>query len=491
MNILAIDQGTTSSRAFIFNEQFDVVSHAQQNFEQHFPHSGWVEHDPKDIIDSVIQCCEAAVQQAGLHFKDITTIGITNQRETTVVWDKKTGKPVNPAIVWQDRRTSDYCRELKQKISEQDIQNKTGLLLDPYFSASKIHWILQHIDNGFERANNGELLFGTIDSFLLWHITAGKVHATDVSNAARTLLFNINTLQWDDELLKLFDIPHIMLPSVKNNADDFGLTDSTVFGFEIPINAMVGDQQGALVGQACCQPGMVKSTYGTGCFVIWNTGDDIIQSKNRLLSTIGYRNNKTQYALEGSIFSAGVTVKWLRDQLGLIQHAAQTERIAQSVADNDGVYLVPAFTGLGAPYWNPDVRAALLGMSRGTQSAHIVRAGLEAIAYQTKDLFLAMAHDGAAAPTEIRVDGGMVQNNWFLQFLADMLDVPVVRPKMTETTVMGAAFLAAVKVGQLRMQDLAQYWQQDRRFEPKMTASSRDSLYDGWRSAVGQMLSSR
>lgn len=490
MNILSIDQGTTSTRAFIFNSDFQIVSVAQKEFTQHFPHSGWVEHDPEEIWQSVLDCCNEVVQKAGVTFSDITCIGITNQRETTVVWDKKTGEVIFPAIVWQDRRTSDYCRELKKNYSEKDIQKKTGLLLDPYFSASKIQWILNHVDNGKMRAQAGELAFGTIDSFLLWRLTGGKVHATDVTNASRTLLMDIQQLQWDQKLLQLFDVPDSMLPEIKNNADDFGVTDANLFGVEIPICAMVGDQQGALVGQACLQPGMVKSTYGTGCFAILNTGGEIVQSKNRLLSTVAFRTDKTQYALEGSIFSAGVNVEWMRDNLKLISSASETEAIVNSIDDTGGVYFVPAFTGLGAPYWNPDVRAAIFGMSRGTETAHIVRAGLESIAYQTKDLLDAMIADGAISLTEIRVDGGMVKNNWLMQFLADILDVPVVRPTVTETTVLGAAFLAAVKAGQLAMNDINNYWHEESRFTPQMTESKRDDLFNGWQRAVAQTLRS-
>lgn len=483
MNILAIDQGTTSSRAIIFDKQFRPIATVRQKFKQFFPHSGWVEHDVEEIWRTVVDCCKNAVAQAGITFADITAIGITNQRETTVVWDKKTGEAIYPAIVWQDRRTAKFCAELKQHFSERTLHEKSGLLLDPYFSASKLRWILDNTQH------SGELAFGTIDTFLLWRLTGGKQHVTDATNASRTLLFNLEQQAWDSDLLALFDIPESLLPIVKNNADDFGVTDPSIFGVQIPITAMVGDQQGALVGQACLEPGMVKSTYGTGCFVVLNTGDTQVHSDNKMLATVGYRlNGSVKYALEGSIFAAGVVVKWLRDKMGFYEHARDSEAIASSVKDTGGVFFVPAFTGLGAPHWNPDARAAIFGMSQGTERAHIVRAGLEAIAYQTQDLLTAMRHDGASAITELRVDGGMVSNNWLMQFLADTLDLPVVRASMPETTALGAAYLAAIGAGKLQLDEIKNFWQTDQRFEPTMSQSVRSALYSGWQEAVSSTL---
>lgn len=479
---LAIDQGTTSSRAIVFDERFQPVSIAQEDFTQIFPHSGWVEHDPEEIWQTVVSCCKQAVADADLLFADITAIGITNQRETTVVWDKHTGAPVYPAIVWQDRRTSDYCAELRREYNESEIHSKTGLLLDSYFSASKIDWILNNCDH------SGDLAFGTIDCFLLWRLTGGQVHATDATNASRTLMYNIKKQCWDDDLIDIFQIPKSMLPTVKNNADDFGETDAKIFGVSIPIRAMVGDQQAALFGQACTEPGMIKCTYGTGCFLVLNTGDLQIRSTNKLLATIGYRlQDKANYALEGSIFSAGVTIKWLRDKMGFIERASDSEAIATSVADNGGVYFVPAFTGLGAPHWSPNARAAIVGISRGTEQAHIVRAALEAVAFQTKDLLVAMLADGVNNITELRVDGGMVANDWLMQFLADMLDIPVVRSKVLETTALGAAYLAAIGSGQLSVADLKSFWQHERRFEPSMKASEREQMYAIWKLEVAKL----
>lgn len=472
---LAIDQGTTSSRAIIFNEEFQSIATAQKEVKQYFPHSGWVEHDPEDIWQGVVACCKKAVSDAGLKFSDITAIGITNQRETTVVWDKKTGLSIHPAIVWQDRRTSDYCSELSQQYDEHDIHKKTGLLFDPYFSASKVRWILNHCDH------SGDIAFGTIDSFLLWRLTGGRVHATDASNASRTLMYNIESQCWDSDLIEVFQVEKSMLPVVNNNADDYGVTDPKIFGVSIPITAMVGDQQGALFGQACLDPGMVKCTYGTGCFMVLNTGEHQVRSQNKMLATVGYRlNDKVSYAIEGSIFSAGVTIKWLRDKMKFIDHASDSEAMAASVTDNGGVCFVPAFTGLGAPHWNPDARAAIVGMSRGTEREHIVRAALESVAYQTKDLLHAMLADGANSINELRVDGGMVANNWLMQFLADILDMPVVCTKVLETTALGAAYLAAIGAGELAIEDVKKYWQEDRRFEPAMAASKRVDLYATW-----------
>lgn len=489
-HILAIDQGTTSSRALVFDAQFQIVGMAEFDFQQFFPHSGWVEHDPDEIWRGVVRCCRESVAKAGLTFHDIDAIGITNQRETTVQWDRQTGEVIHPAIVWQDRRTSEYCRSLRESISAHTIQQKTGLLLDPYFSATKIHWLLHNVPDAMQRAQGGELAFGTIDAFLLWRLTGGRVHATDASNAARTLLFNLEQQGWDQTLLDLFDIPRAILPEVYDNTAQFGVVDAAIFGVEIPITAMVGDQQGALVGQECLRPGMLKSTYGTGCFVVLNTGDQVVHSDHQLLSTVGYRHQTPTFALEGSIFSAGVIVKWMRDQLHLFQHPADTERMAQAIPDTDGVYLVPAFTGLGAPYWDPDARAAFYGMSRGTTSAHLVRAGLESIVYQTYDLLLAMSADGAHAVTELRVDGKMAENSWLMQYLADIIQVPVVRPQSLETTALGAAFLAAVGRGHLTLIDISDYWTQAAQFVPQCSQTVRDARYAGWQDAVHRTLTS-
>lgn len=475
MYYLSIDQGTTSSRAIVFNEQFQPVASAQKELKQFFPQSGWVEHDPEEIWLSVIECCKKAVSNSGLHFSQITAIGITNQRETTVIWDKKTGIPIHNAIVWQDRRGSDYCLQLLKQYDERLVQQKTGLLLDPYFSASKIHWLLNQVKHG------SDLAFGTVDTFLLWRLTGGRAHATDATNASRTLLFNIKNQSWDADLIELFGVDGVALPAVKNTADSFGLTQSDIFGVSIPITAMVGDQQSALFGQVCLAPGMVKATYGTGCFMVLNSGDRQICSQNKMLATVAYRmDGKVSYALEGSIFSAGVTIKWLRDKMQLINNAADSEAMARTVADNGGVYLIPAFTGLGAPHWNPEARAAIVGMSQATERAHIVRAGLEAVAYQTKDLLMAMQADGVASIKALRVDGGMVANDWLMQFLADILDLPVVRAKVSETTALGAAYLAAIGADNLSVAEVEHYWQEGRRFEPSMKDSLREQLYAAW-----------
>ncbi len=483
--LLAIDQGTTSSRAIIFNTESDQRVTSQQEFKQYFPQDGWVEHDPEDIWQTVRDCCVDALKQANLQASDISAIGITNQRETTVVWDRQTGEPVYKAIVWQDRRTSEFCQQLKDQGKETLVSDLTGLLLDPYFSASKIAWILDHVDGARAKAERGELAFGTIDTFLLWRLTDGHVHATDATNASRTALFNIHTQNWDTELLKLFNVPESLLPEVKNSADNFGNTSASLFNGEVPIYSMVGDQQAALVGQACFQPGMAKSTYGTGCFLVLNTGDHALQSQHKLLTTVAYRlNGHTTYALEGSIFVAGAAVQWLRDGIHLIKSAGETEALAQQTAEAHGVFLVPAFTGLGAPYWDPDARGAIFGLTRDTGIKEIVTAALQSVCYQTKDLQKAMESDGQR-PTALRVDGGMVANNWVLQFLANILGAEVDRPTIIETTALGAAYLAGLQAGVFSsLEDIANRWRLEQRFSPNWSKEKRDGYYAKWLQAV-------
>lgn len=489
--ILAIDQGTTSSRAMIFNREGKPIHQHQIELTQHFPQDGWVEHDPEEIWRTTLTCCRKVITDASLRAADITTIGISNQRETTVIWDRKTGKPIYPAIVWQDRRTADYCQQLIRQGMSEKIQEKTGLLLDPYFSATKIKWILNQVEGSRAKAINGELAFGTIDTYLLWQLTGGKQHATDATNASRTLLFNIHTQQWDEELLDLFGIPKTLLPVVLDNCARFGRTDPNLFGHEIPITGMAGDQQAATVGQACFESGMVKSTYGTGCFVLLNTGEKPIRSNNRLLTTIAYRiNGKVTYGLEGSIFVAGAAVQWLRDALHLIKSAPETQALAASVENTGGVYLVPAFTGLGAPYWDPQARGALLGLTRDSRIAHIVRATLEAVCYQTRDLMGAMVSDSAHAIQTLRVDGGMAANDWLLQFLSDILHVEVERPRCIETSALGAAFLAGLGAGVYSsLAEISELWQADKSFTPTMASEKRETLYTGWRKAINRIIS--
>ena len=485
-HILAIDQGTTSSRAMIFDARCQSLSVAQQEFAQHFPHDGWVEHDPEDIWNTVLTVVQEALQQAGLSAEEISGIGITNQRETTLLWDAETGKAVYPAIVWQDRRTADFCDQLREAGHEPLINERTGLLIDPYFSATKLCWLLDNVVGARQRAERGELRFGTVDSFLLWRLTGGKVHRTDATNASRTLLFNIHTQQWDEELLELLDIPASLLPEVLDNAADFGHTEPELFGASIPIAAMAGDQQAALVGQACFSPGSVKSTYGTGCFMVMNTGDTPVRSSHRLLTTIGYRlNGQACYALEGSIFVAGAAIQWLRDGLKLISHADETEALAEQVGDQSGVYLVPAFTGLGAPYWDPQARGAILGLTRDTGIAEIVTAGLQSVCFQTRDLLEAMQVDSATPISSLRVDGGMVVNKWMVQALANTLGVQVDRPQITETTALGAACLAGLQLGLFdSLDDIAQHWACEQSFTPHMPSQRREELYAGWLDAV-------
>lgn len=484
--ILSIDQGTTSTRAILFDAQSNIKSISQVELTLHYPHNGWVEQNAEDIWRDTQKVCRDVA--ATVDINDIAVIGITNQRETTVVWDRLTGKPVYHAIVWQDRRTAARCAVLKQDGVEEIVSAKTGLLLDPYFSATKLEWILDNVEGARASAEAGDLLFGTIDCYLLWHLTGGKSHMTDVTNASRTMLYNIRTQAWDDDLLALFNIPRNMLPEVRDNSSDFGQTD--LLGKPLTIGGMAGDQQAALIGQACFKPGMVKSTYGTGCFVLMHIGDAFKQSENRLLTTVAYRlNGKISYALEGSIFVAGAAIQWLRDGLGIISTAAETEALAQSVQDNNGVYLVPAFTGLGAPYWNPEARAAITGLTRGATRAHIVRAALEAQAFQTEDLMRVMAKDAGTLLSEIRVDGGMVRNNMICQMIADITDTAVLRPVCVETTALGAAYLAGLQVGiYASVDDIAARWSREAGFTPAMSGDTRRSLYQGWQTAVGQVL---
>lgn len=489
--ILAIDQGTTSSRAILFDRQGQVAAVAQQEFTQHFPNDGWIEHDPEDIWETVIATCRDVMSNAEISADQIAGIGITNQRETTILWDRQTGKPLYNAIVWQDRRTSDLCQSLRDKGHTYIVQAKTGLLIDPYFSATKLAWILENVAGARERAEKGELAFGTVDSFLIWRLTGAQQHVTDATNASRTALFNIHTQEWDEELLTLFNIPANLLPEVKDSSDDFGTTEAHWFGSPLPIAGVAGDQQAALVGQACFQPGMGKSTYGTGCFMIVNTGETPSLSRNRLLTTIGYRlNGKPTYAMEGSIFVAGATVQWLRDGLNLFADASETEALAQKTRSGHSVYLVPAFTGLGAPHWDPKARGAIFGLTRDTGIAEIVAAGLQAVCYQTRDLQHCMNDDMEAPPGTLRVDGGMVKNSWVMQFLADMLGVQVDRPTILETTALGAAYLAGLRLGWYQtLEEIEQLWRCEKSFYPAMDEATREQLYQGWLDAVSRVRS--
>lgn len=487
--ILAIDQGTTSTRAIVFAPDSSIIAVAQREFTQHYPHDGWVEHDPEDIWSSTIVVCREAVSNAIAKGAHIAAIGVTNQRETTVVWDRTSGQPIYNAIVWQDRRTASACRALQQKGLFEEVNSRTGLLLDPYFSASKVAWILDNVEGAREKAQAGDLAFGTIDSFLIWRLTDGQVHATDVTNASRTNLFNIHKMAWDDKLLKIFNVPNTVLPAVKECADDYGKTSEALFGFSIPILGVAGDQQAASIGQCCFAQGSIKSTYGTGCFVMLNTGEQAFASKNKLLTTVAYTiKGKTHYALEGSIFIAGAAVQWLRDGLGLIKSASETEALAKSVEDEHGVFMVPAFAGLGAPHWAPDARGAIYGLTRGTSNAHFVRAALESVCYQTTDLMHAMAEDGVSIH-KIRVDGGMVGNSWLCQFLANILNVTVERPKIMETTALGAAYLAGLQAGiYSSIDELASLNQVDLEFNANMATELREKLLNGWQSAVQSTL---
>ncbi|MEE9313948.1 MAG: glycerol kinase GlpK [Rhizobiaceae bacterium] len=489
--ILAIDQGTTSSRAIVFDENQKVIAVAQQEFTQHFPKSGWVEHDPEEIWKSVVSVCREAIAKAN---SEIVAIGITNQRETSVVWEKATGKPIHNAIVWQDRRTAEYCTTLKQQGIEADVTERTGLLLDPYFSGTKVRWLLDNVKGARAKAEAGELAFGTIDSFLIWRLTGGKRHVTDATNASRTLMYNISENAWDDKLLEMLDVPMSLLPEVLDCAANFGTTDADILGSAIPIYGVAGDQQAATIGNACFEPGMMKSTYGTGCFAILNTGADRVISENRMLTTIAYRlDGKTTYALEGSIFMAGATVQWLRDGLKIIDDAPQTGAMAEAADPEQSVYLVPAFTGLGAPYWDADARGAIYGLTRNTGPNEIAKAALEAVCYQTRDLLEAMKADwDDDENTVLRVDGGMVASNWTMQYLSDILDAPVDRPQILETTALGAAWLAGSYAGVWPdAEGFSKTWALDRRFEPLMENEKRDELYMGWKDAVSRTLSHR
>jgi glycerol kinase len=485
--VLALDQGTTSSRAIIFDGASNIVAVAQKEFTQIYPKPGWVEHNPDEIWSTQIGVAAEAIAKAGIDAKEVTAIGITNQRETTVVWDKLTGKPVYNAIVWQCRRTAAICDEIKAQGLTPMFRQKTGLVVDAYFSGTKVKWILDNVEGAREKANKGELLFGTIDTWLIWKLTGGKVHVTDYSNASRTLLFNIRELKWDEEILGVLNVPVNMLPEVASSSQVYGFTDASVFlGAAVPIAGVAGDQQAALFGQTCFQPGMAKNTYGTGCFMLMNTGEQLFESNNGLLTTIAWgQGGKVEYALEGSIFIAGAAVQWLRDGLKIIETAPDSEYYARKAEDTGGVYVVPAFVGLGAPYWDMKARGAILGLTRGTGKAHIVRATLESLAYQTKDVLGAMESDSGIKLQALKVDGGAVANNLLMQFQADILGVPVDRPKVTETTALGAAYLAGLAVGVWgNKEDLAKNWQLDARFAPQMDDSERDKLYKGWQKAV-------
>lgn len=493
--ILALDQGTTSSRAILFREDMTVAAIAQQEFAQHYPASGWVEHEPEDLWATTLATAREALSKAGIHASEVAGIGITNQRETTVIWDRATGQPVHRAIVWQDRRTADLCARLKKEGAEERVTDRTGLLLDPYFSGTKIAWILDQVPGARARTARGELAFGTVDSWLLWKLTGGKVHATDATNASRTLLFDIHTGDWSDELLALFNVPRAILPEVKDCAADFGVTDPALFGGAIAIRGIAGDQQAATVGQACFAPGMMKSTYGTGCFALINIGDKPIRSRNRLLTTIAYQlAGKRTYALEGSIFVAGAAVQWLRDGLGIIKHASETGPLAEAADPKQNVYLVPAFVGLGAPFWDAEARAALYGMTRNTGPKELARAALESVCFQTLDLLDAMRADwpqSGAAQTVLRVDGGMTASDWTMQRLADILDAPVDRPTIGETTALGAAYLAGLAAGLLpEPERFADRWRLARRFTPNLDSAMRATKIAGWRDAVRRTLTS-
>jgi glycerol kinase len=482
--LLALDQGTTSSRALLIDHSGKVVAVSRKEFTQIFPKPGWVEHDPTEIWSSQIAVAAETISQSGVHLKEIAAVGITNQRETTVIWDRKTGEPVHNAIVWQDRRTAGICDKMKADGMEEPVQQKTGLVIDAYFSGTKVAWMLQNVPGIRERAERGELAFGTVDSWLIWKLTDGKVHVSDETNASRTMLFNIHTREWDEELLNYLDVPRSMLPSVKSSSEVYGESEGAVAG--ILIAGIAGDQQSALFGQMCSQPGMVKNTYGTGCFMLMNTGAEPVPSKNKLLTTIAWRaNGPTQYALEGSVFVAGAVVQWLRDGLKIIQSSSEVEALAGSVPDSGDVFLVPAFAGLGAPHWDSYARGAVIGITRGTTAAHLARAALDGIAYQVADILLAMEADAGIKLQQLRVDGGASGNNLLLQFQSDLLGIPVLRAKNTETTAMGSAYLAGLAVGFYKSVDeISSQWVLDRTFEPKMDASRRDELRNRWKKAL-------
>lgn len=485
--ILSLDQGTTSSRAMLFDKQGNVVQKAQREFKQYFPKAGWVEHDANEIWGSILAVMAACLTEANVKAEQVEAIGITNQRETTVVWDKETGHPVYHAVVWQSRQTADICEELKKAGHEQTFRDKTGLLVDAYFSGTKVKWILDNVEGVRERAEKGELLFGTIDTWLIWKLSGGKAHVTDYSNASRTLMFNIHDLKWDEELLDILDIPKSMLPEVRPSSEVYGKTIGYhFFGHEVPIAGAAGDQQAALFGQACFEEGMAKNTYGTGCFMLLNTGEKAVSSEHGLLTTIAWGvDGKVEYALEGSIFIAGAAIQWLRDGLRMIKNAEETEGYATRVTSSDGVYVVPAFVGLGTPYWDSDVRGAVFGLTRGTQKEHFIRATLESLAYQARDVLTAMEQDSGLDISKIRVDGGVVHNNFLMQFQSDMLETPIERPRINETTALGAAYLAGLATGFWKDKaEIASQWQMDHRFEPDMEEKEREALYAGWNKAV-------
>jgi glycerol kinase len=491
-HVLAIDQGTTSTRAIVFDSQARALASARRELEQHYPASGWVEHDAEDIWRDTLACVHEAIGAAGVGVRGIAALGITNQRETAVLWERGSGRPIHRAIVWQDRRTAADCARLKAAGAEELVRRKTGLLLDPYFSGTKLAWMLDHVDGARARAERGELAFGTIDSFLLWRLTGGRVHATDVTNASRTLLFDIHGQRWDEELLRLLRVPHALLPAVRDSSEVYGATDASLFGRALPVAGIAGDQQAALVGQACFRPGMAKSTYGTGCFLLLNTGATAVPSANRMLTTPAYRlGGQMTYAMEGSIFVAGAAIRWLRDKLGVLRDAAESAAAAARVPEDHGVYLVPAFVGLGAPHWDPLARGLICGLTLDASGAHLARAALESVAYQTLDLTEAMQRDGARRVDAIRVDGGMAANDWFCQFLADILDAAVERPRELETTALGAAFLAGLATGVWRdAAAAAATWERAALFTPSLSAARRAALVGGWRQALARTLAS-
>ncbi len=488
--VMALDAGTTSNRAIIFDNESNIVSVAQKEFTQIFPNPGWVEHDAEEIWSTQLEVMKLALEKAGLDAKDLAAIGITNQRETTVVWDKNTGRPVYHAIVWQSRQTMDICNNLKNRGLEQEFRSKTGLVIDAYFSGTKVKWILDNVEGAREKAEKGDLLFGTIDTWLIWKLSGGKIHVTDYSNASRTLMYNIYELKWDEKLLEYLTVPSNMLPTVKGSSEVYGTTDPAILGAAVPISGDAGDQQAALFGQTCYKPGMAKNTYGTGCFMLMNTGNVARESKNGLLTTIAWGlNNEVVYALEGSIFVAGSAVQWLRDGLKMLDSSADSEYIAKKVDSTEGVYVVPAFVGLGAPYWDMKARGAILGLTRGTTKAHLVRATLESMAYQTRDVLSAMEADSNIKLQALKVDGGASSNNFLMQFQADILGVPVDRPKIVETTALGAAYLAGLAVGVWgSLDELSRTWLLDNRFEPNMETEQREKLYKGWVKAVKRSL---
>lgn len=493
--ILAIDQGTTSSRAIVFDKEMQIVASAQEEFTQHFPRSGWVEHEVADLWSTTIATSNGALAKAGISASDVAGIGITNQRETVVVWDKNTGQPVHNAIVWQDRRTADMCKALKAEGFEAEVTEKTGLLLDPYFSSTKLKWILDHVEGARDRAQAGDLLFGTVDCYLIWKFTGGAQHVTDATNAARTMLYDIRKGKWSKTICDRFDIPMNMLPEVKDCAADFGMTQADLLGAAVPILGVAGDQQAATIGQACFEPGMLKSTYGTGCFALLNTGDTLVSSQKRMLGTIAYQlDGKVTYALEGSIFIAGAVVQWLRDGLGIIKHASETQALAEKADEGQELYLVPAFTGLGAPHWDANARGAIYGLTRGSGPAEFAKAALESVGYQTRDLLEAMTSDwaGASEAGVLRVDGGMSASDWSMQFLSDIIGASVDRPQVLETTALGVAWLAGMRAGVYPDQaGFAANWALDQRFEPQMDATSRDRRYAGWQDAISRTLSAQ